>query len=69
MPRNVCSKFELIIRLVVAIDLFALFLLLPEPADQLGWLGVIPLATAILRYCPLSHLLGRTTCSASAGRL
>jgi len=27
-----------------------------------GWLGVIPLATGLIRFCPLYTLLGINTC-------
>lgn len=27
-----------------------------------GYLGVVPLATAAMRYCPLYHVLGLSTC-------
>jgi Protein of unknown function (DUF2892) len=28
-----------------------------------GWIGVIPLATAFLRFCPAYRLIGVTTCA------
>lgn len=28
-----------------------------------GWIGVIPLATAAIRFCPLYTLIGVRTCS------
>lgn len=31
-----------------------------------GWLGVIPLATGLVRFCPLYGLLGMSTCSSNA---
>ncbi|MFC4622036.1 DUF2892 domain-containing protein [Comamonas nitrativorans] len=27
-----------------------------------GWLGVVPLATGLMRFCPLYTLLGISTC-------
>ncbi|MCB5194805.1 YgaP family membrane protein [Deefgea salmonis] len=27
-----------------------------------GWIGIVPLATGIFRYCPLYRLLGLNTC-------
>lgn len=27
-----------------------------------GWIGVVPLATAILRFCPVYPLIGVNTC-------
>ncbi len=29
-----------------------------------GWIGVVPLATALLGFCPAYSLLGLNTCSA-----
>ena len=31
-----------------------------------GWLGVIPLATGLLRFCPLYRPRGRNTCPLDA---
>jgi hypothetical protein len=31
-----------------------------------GWLGVIPLATALMGWCPAYTLLGMSTCKARA---
>lgn len=28
-----------------------------------GWLGIIPLATGLIRFCPLYPLLGINTCN------
>ncbi|MCL2021426.1 MAG: DUF2892 domain-containing protein [Betaproteobacteria bacterium] len=28
-----------------------------------GWLGIIPLATGLIRFCPLYTMLGFKTCS------
>ena len=28
-----------------------------------GWIGVVPLATGVMRFCPLYPLLGISTCS------
>lgn len=32
-----------------------------------GWIGVVPLATGLLRTCPLYTLLGIRTCPAAKG--
>jgi len=31
-----------------------------------GWLGVIPLATGLFRFCPAYTLLGMNTCAAKS---
>lgn len=32
-----------------------------------GWIGVVPLATGLLRTCPLYSLIGVNTCPLKAG--
>jgi len=33
-----------------------------------GWLGFIPLATGLFRFCPAYPLLGISSCGASSGK-
>lgn len=33
-----------------------------------GWLGVIPLATGLFRFCPLYSLVGLNTCPLDTGK-
>ncbi|WP_114652066.1 DUF2892 domain-containing protein [Polynucleobacter necessarius] len=33
-----------------------------------GWLGLIPLATGIFRFCPAYPLLGMNSCGTSCGK-
>lgn len=33
-----------------------------------GWLGVIPLATGLFRFCPLYSLVGLSTCPLDTGK-
>ena len=63
MKLNVCSKTERVVRVVIGLVLLSLLYFLTPPAAYLGLLGLIPIATAIFRYCPISHLLGVNTCS------
>jgi membrane protein implicated in regulation of membrane protease activity len=51
-----------LIRIVVGLVLLALVFV--GPHTPLGWLGLIPLATGIVGYCPLYRLLGINTCPA-----
>ncbi|HAD03592.1 MAG: hypothetical protein A2X84_12140 [Desulfuromonadaceae bacterium GWC2_58_13] len=62
MTHNVCSKTERIIRAVLGLAIFSLLFFLEAPINLLGLLGLILLATAVFRYCPISHLLGIDTC-------
>jgi hypothetical protein len=59
--RNVGSA-DRIFRLVVGLVLIALVFV--GPKTPWGWIGIIPLATALLRTCPLYTLLGISSCGA-----
>jgi hypothetical protein len=43
--------------------LAAISLVFVGPQTPWGWLGVIPLATAVFRFCPAYTLLGIRTCA------
>ncbi len=45
-----------VLRIVVGIALLSLVFVGPRTAW--GWLGLVPLATGALRFCPLYTLLG-----------
>ena len=53
-------------RIVVGVGLIAYAIPLgfaPTGWNWIGWIGVIPLATAMFGFCPLYTLLGVSTCS------
>lgn len=52
-----------VIRLVLAAGLFSLFFILAGDLKWLGLIGIVPLATGVMRWCPLYSLLGIRTCS------
>ena len=56
------------VRLVLGVLLLAFAALSSHPLHLLGLVGIVPLATAALRVCPLYSLLGISTCPASAPR-
>ncbi|QGZ37552.1 DUF2892 domain-containing protein [Stappia indica] len=64
MTTNVGSA-DRIARIVVGLALIAFAL--SGPADitwkWVGWIGVVPLLTAFLKWCPAYTLLGVNTCS------
>ncbi|NIA69216.1 DUF2892 domain-containing protein [Pelagibius litoralis] len=62
MNRNV-GTFDRILRVVVGAALIALVFVGPQ--TPWGWLGVIPLGTAFIGFCPAYRLLGICT---SAGK-
>lgn len=49
-----------ILRIVAGLALIALTL--TGVIGAWGWLGVVPLATGLLRFCPIYPLLGLNTC-------
>jgi membrane protein implicated in regulation of membrane protease activity len=61
MGKNV-GGIDRVLRLIVGIVLIALDFVGPQ--TPWGWIGIIPLATAIFGYCPAYRLIGLNTCSA-----
>jgi len=57
--QNVGSA-DRVLRIVVGLALIALVFV--GPKTLWGWLGLIPLATGLLRTCPAYSLLGINTC-------
>jgi hypothetical protein len=64
MTANV-GMIDRVIRIAVGILLiaFALRLGFPETGwNWIGWIGVIPILTAIFGYCPAYTIIGLSTC-------
>lgn len=59
------GSFDRIIRLVIGVALlyFALFAQ-PNGYNWIGWVGIIPILTALIGNCPLYSILGVNTCRA-----
>lgn len=55
MAKNV-GTIDKVIRVVVGLGLLSIVFV--GPATPWGWLGVIPLATALIGNCPLYQLVG-----------
>jgi hypothetical protein len=51
-----------IIRVVIGLGLLSIVFVGPQ--TPWGWIGVVPLATGILGFCPLYKVLGLNTCPA-----
>jgi hypothetical protein len=60
------SSFDRALRIVIGTVLLALVFAGPHTAW--GWIGVVPLATGILGYCPLYRALGVKTCATPAAK-
>ncbi len=50
----------------VAIGLALLSLTVVGPHTPWGWVGLVPLATGLLGFCPLYRLIGISTCKVQA---
>ncbi|MDZ7809490.1 MAG: DUF2892 domain-containing protein [Arhodomonas sp.] len=59
MSKNV-GTIDRIIRAIIGIVLIALVFIGPQ--TPWGWIGLIPLATAVVSFCPAYRLLGMSTC-------
>jgi hypothetical protein len=59
MKQNVGNP-ERIIRIIVGLVLVSLVFIGPQ--SPWGWLGLIPLATGLIGWCPPYSLLGINTC-------
>ena len=59
MPCNI-GRTERVLRGVVGLGLIAITFVGPQ--TPWGWVGLVPLATAILGWCPPYALLGINTC-------
>ncbi|MEK0081912.1 DUF2892 domain-containing protein [Benzoatithermus flavus] len=58
MTRNV-GTIDRVVRIVAGLVLLALALF---GGQWWGWLGVVPLVTALAGFCPAYRLLGLSTC-------
>lgn len=54
------ASIDRLVRFVLGVVLLSLVFIGPKTAW--GWLGIIPLATAAMGFCPLYRLLGINTC-------
>ncbi len=51
-----------VLRIVAALALFSLYFLLDGSMKYLAFIGIVPLATAFICFCPLYTLFGINTC-------
>ncbi len=65
MMQNVCSTTERIVRVIIGLAILSLVYFLRDQGAvrYLGLVGFIPIGTAVIKYCPISHLLGFNTCA------
>ncbi|WP_295523535.1 DUF2892 domain-containing protein [uncultured Pseudacidovorax sp.] len=65
MTPNV-GTLDRVLRIVAGLVLIGLAL--AGAIGAWGWIGVVPLATGLLRFCPAYTLLGLRTCPANSSR-
>jgi hypothetical protein len=61
MQLNIGST-DKFVRVAIGISIFSLALVLPSQLKLISLLGVIPILTALVRWCPLYTLFGLSTC-------
>lgn len=64
MKRNV-GGIDKMLRIVVGIGVLSLLFILEGSARWFGLIGLVPLGTALIGFCPLYAVLGMNTCPAS----
>jgi hypothetical protein len=63
MNRNIGAA-DRSIRIALGLALLALLFVVEGNARWIGLIGLVPLGTAVVRWCPLYALLGIRTCAA-----
>ena len=61
MQKNVGSA-DKIVRILVGLGLLSLLFVLDAPMKYLGLIGIVPLFTSAMGWCPLYTLVGINTC-------
>lgn len=56
------GSIDRVVRVVLGLGLLSLLFILEGNARYFGLIGIIPLATAAMRSCPLYSILGMSTC-------
>ena len=64
MVANIGS-IDRVLRIVLGIGLLSMLVFVDGPSKFWGLIGIVPLATAAMRFCPLYAVLGVRTCQAS----
>ena len=64
MLQNVCSPVERFLRVIIGLAILSLLYFLRDAGAvrYVGLIGLIPIGTAVIKYCPISHVFGFSTC-------
>ncbi len=65
MQANI-GKNDRVLRIAAGIALLSLLFLVESGARWFGLIGIVPLATGLIRWCPAYALLGTNTCDTKA---
>ncbi len=65
MQKNVGSA-DKIVRILLGLGLLSLLFVLEAPMKYIGLVGIVPLFTSLMGWCPLYTLLGVNTCRVKA---
>ncbi len=65
MTQNI-GGIDRVLRVLVGLGLISLVFIGPQ--TPWGWIGIVPLATAVIGWCPPYSLLGINTCSRPADK-
>ena len=61
MKANV-GTIDKVVRIIIALVLFSLYFVLEGNLRYIALIGIIPLLTAFMSWCPLYSLFGMSTC-------
>lgn len=62
MKKNI-GTLDRISRLILGLGLIGFALIAEGSVSKFGWIGIIPLMTAIIGFCPVYTLIGVKTCT------
>ena len=60
------GSVDKLVRIIAGIGILSLIFLLEGNARWIGLIGIVPLFTGLVGYCPLYSLVGLNTCRAKA---
>ncbi len=62
-----CGGIDRGVRVILGLVLIALVFVGPQ--TPWGWIGIIPLATGLIGFCPLYAVIGVSTCAVEEKKL
>jgi hypothetical protein len=65
--KNNVGSIDKVLRIVIGIALLSMLFLVEGSAKWFGLIGIVPLGTALVGWCPLYSVLGVSTCSGKGG--